>query len=170
LLKYQHQEKLMSVPSDKLMELMRGPKSAGVAAPEPAPMPSAGPGTMSDGAPPMASPMSTPEPKMGSKEGAMINIGMAMDLLEQSLPSLGSESEEGQKALNAIRTLTGILGPRKNKTNELQQSEILQMLQTLPQAGGATPEGKAMAAAPIPGMPPAGGMPPPPGGMPPSPM
>ena len=41
------------------------------------------------------------------------------------------------------------------------------MLQTLPQAGGGTPEGKAMANAPIPGMPPGGGMPPPPGGMPP---
>jgi len=158
----------MSVPQDKLMELMRGPQSAGAAAPTP--MPSAGPGPQSDGmSPPMASPMSTPEPKMGSKEAAMINIGMAMDLLEQSLPALGSESEEGQKALTAIRNLTSVLGPRKNKTNELQQSEILQMLQTLPQAGGATPEGKAMAAAPIPGMPPAGGMPPPsppPGGMP----
>ena len=158
----------MSVPQDKLMELMRGPQSAGANAPTP--MPSAGPGPQSDGmSPPMASPMSTPEPKMGSKEAAMINIGMAMDLLEQSLPALGSESEEGQKALTAIRNLTSVLGPRKNKTNELQQSEILQMLQTLPQAGGATPEGKAMAAAPIPGMPPAGGMPPPsppPGGMP----
>jgi hypothetical protein len=120
--------------------------------------------------PPMASPMSTPEPKMGSKEAALINISMAMDLLEQSLPALGSESAEGQKALNAIRQLSGLIGPRKGKTNELQQSEILQMLQTLPQAGGATPEGKAMAQAPIPGMPPAGGgMPPPPGGMPPPP-
>jgi hypothetical protein len=148
----------MSVPSDKLMELMRGPRSANA----PAPMPQAG--NMSDAeTPPMASPMSTPEPKMGSKEAAMINLGMAMDLLEQSLPALGSETEEGQKALGAIRTLTGILGPRKNKTNELQQSEILQMLQTLPQAGGATPEGKAMSQAPIPGMPPqGGGMPPPP--------
>jgi len=159
----------MSVPQDKLMELMRGPQSAGANAPNA--MPSAGPGLQSDGmSPPMASPMSTPEPKMGSKEAAMINIGMAMDLLEQSLPALGSESEEGQKALTAIRNLTSVLGPRKNKTNELQQSEILQMLQTLPQAGGATPEGKAMAAAPVPGMPPAGGgMPPPsppPGGMP----
>jgi hypothetical protein len=103
--------------------------------------------------------MSTPEPKMGSKEAAMINLGMAMDLLEQSLPALGSESEEGQKALNAIRVLNGILGQRKSKTNELQQSEILQMLQTLPQAGGASPEGRAMAQAPIPGMPPAGGAP-----------
>jgi len=44
----------------------------------------------------------------------------------------------------------------------LQQSEILQMLQSLPQAGGATPEGKAIAQAPIPGMPSAGGAPTPP--------
>lgn len=152
----------MAVPTDKLMELMRGSRSA--AAPAPVPEPDAMPtGAISDAeTPPMASPMSTPEPKMGSKEAAMINVGMAMDLLEQSLPALGSESEEGQKALAAIRSLTGLMGPRKNKTNELQQSEILQMLQTLPQAGGATPEGKAMQAAPIPGMPPPGGAPTPP--------
>jgi hypothetical protein len=153
----------MAVPEDKLMELMRGPRSAGGGAPSGLSMPGGAipaSGGMSDQeTPPMASPMSTPEPKMGSKEAAMINLGMAMDLLEQSLPALGSETEEGQKALNAIRVLNGILGQRKNKTNELQQSEILQMLQTLPQAGGASPEGKAMAQAPIPGMPPAGGMP-----------
>jgi hypothetical protein len=106
--------------------------------------------------------MSTPEPKMGSKEGAMVNLGMAIDLIEQSLPALGSESDEGQKALAAIRSLSGLLGPRKAKTNELQQSEILQMLQALPQAGGATPEGKAIANAPVPGMPPMGGAPQPP--------
>lgn len=148
----------MSVPPDKLMELMRGSQAA-AGAPTPAPDTTAG--AMSDAeTPPMASPMSTPEPKMGSKEAALINISMAMDLLEQSLPAFGSESAEGQKALNAIRQLSGLIGPRKSKTNELQQSEILQMLQTLPQAGGATPEGRAMAQAPIPGMPPAGGMPP----------
>lgn len=147
----------MSVPPDKLMELMsKGQAAAGAPAPE-------GMSAMSDAeTPPMASPMSTPEPKMGNKEAALINISMAMDLLEQSLPALGSESAEGQKALNAIRQLSGLIGPRKSKTNELQQSEILQMLQSLPQAGGATPEGKAMAQAPIPGMPPTGGMPPPP--------
>jgi len=156
----------MAVPEDKLMELMRGPRSAGGGNPSGLSMPAGaaggmpGAGGISDAeTPPMASPMSTPEPKMGSKEAAMINLGMAMDLLEQSLPALGSESEEGQKALNAIRQLNGILGQRKNKTNELQQSEILQMLQTLPQAGGASPEGKAMAQAPIPGMPPMGGAP-----------
>jgi hypothetical protein len=153
----------MAVPEDKLMELMRGPRSGGGGNPSGLSMPAGeavSAGGMSDAeTPPMASPMSTPEPKMGSKEAAMINLGMAMDLLEQSLPALGSETEEGQKALNAIRVLNGILGQRKNKTNELQQSEILQMLQTLPQAGGASPEGKAMSQAPIPGMPPAGGAP-----------
>ena len=154
----------MSVPSDKLMELMRGPRSAGGGAPSGVNMPGAMGAppaeAVSDAStPPMSAPMSTPEPKMGSKEAAMINLGMAMDLLEQSLPALGSETEEGQKALGAIRTLTGILGPRKNKTNELQQSEILQMLQTLPQAGGASPEGRAMTQAPIPGVPPMGGAP-----------
>lgn len=146
----------MSVPADKLMELMRGPRSAGVGMPTPEPQP----GLSNQETPPMGAPMSTDEPKFGTREGAMINLGMAMDLIEQSLPALGSESEEGQRALAAIRSLTAALGPRKNKTNELQQSEILQMLQTLPQAGGATPEMRAMTAAPTPGIP--GGMPQPP--------
>ena len=71
----------MSVPEEKLRELMQGSRSAGAAMP----MPPAGagappPGAMSDAeTPPMSAPMSTPEPKMGSKEGAMINIGMAVD-------------------------------------------------------------------------------------------
>ena len=111
--------------------------------------------------PPMSAPMSTPEPKMGNKEGAMVNISMAMDLIEQALPNFGSASPEGQKALSALRTLTGLLGQKKQKANELQQSEIIQMLQNLPQAGGATPEGRAMSQAPavpnLPPMPGAGG-------------
>lgn len=152
----------MSVPADKLMELMRGSRSAGAGLPTPA---APTPGMSGADTEPMASPMSTPEPKMGSKEAAMINIGMAMDLIEQSLPAIGSESEEGQKAIAAIRALTGLVGPRKGRINELQQSEILQMLQSLPQAGGATPEGMALGAAPLPGMPP-GGMPPAAGGAP----
>lgn len=116
---------------------------------------------------PMSSPMSTPEPKMGNREAAMVNLSMAMDLIEQSLPALGSESPEGQKALGVLRVLSGVLGPKKDKTGDLQRSEILQMLQTLPQAGGATPESKALAQAPaIPGMSP-GGAPSAPPGMPP---
>lgn len=147
----------MSVSQDKMMELMKKQQGAPTGA-----APDAGiqaPGMSDSSTPPMASPMSTPEPKMGNKEGAMVNLSMAMDLIEQSLPSLGSESVEGQKAMAAIRALTGVIGPRKGKTKELQQTEILQMLQNLPQAGGATPEGQAMAQAPAIPMPPMGGPP-----------
>jgi hypothetical protein len=152
----------MSVPPDKLMELIgKQQGNPAESAPE-------NPTAMSDSTTaPMSAPMSTPEPKMGNREGALVNISMAMDLIEQALPSLGSESPEGQKALNAIRALTGLIGPRKQKTNELQQSEIIQMLQNLPQAGGATPEGRAMSQAPmVPNLPPMPGAAPSPMSMP----
>lgn len=142
----------------KMMDLIRSQQGvADIATPSDVPEP-----TMSDvSTPPMSAPMSTPEPKMGNKEGAMVNISMAMDLIEQALPNFGSASPEGQKALAALRTLTGLLGQKKQKTNELQQSEIIQMLQNLPQAGGSTPEGRAMSQAPavsnLPPMPGAGG-------------
>jgi hypothetical protein len=147
---------------DGMMDMMRKQQPGAAQAPAvPAPADTA----MSDSSTaPMASPMSTPEPKMGTKEAAMVNLSMAMDLIEQSLPALGSESEEGQKALSVLRVLSGVLGPKKDKANDLQRSEILQLLQTLPQAGGATPEGKALAQAPaIPGMSPGGAPSAPPG-------
>jgi hypothetical protein len=97
---------------------------------------------------------------MGNREGAMVNLGLAMDLIQRALPALGSSSPEGVKVLSALRTLTGVIGSKKESIDELKQSEILQMLQALPQAGGATPEGKALAAAPaIPGMQMPGGTP-----------
>ena len=165
----------MGVPSDQLMSLMKSQRDGATPmGTPPAPDSDAPQGMSGSSAPPMGSPMSTPEPKMGNREASMINISMAMDLLEQSLPALGSESPEGQKILSAIRTMTGVIGPKKDKVNELQPTEIMQMLQTLPQAGGATPEGKAMQQAPtIPGMSPGGAPPPmggaPQGGMPPPP-
>jgi hypothetical protein len=93
---------------------------------------------------------------MGSREGAMINLSMALDLIEQALPALGPD---GEKLMQTVRGLNQIIGPRKGKTNELQQSEILQMMQSLPQAGGASPERRAMMSAPNPGMPQPGGAP-----------
>jgi hypothetical protein len=101
--------------------------------------------------PPMASPMSTPEPKMGSKEGAMINIQMALDLLQQSLPAIGSDSKEGAELTKVIGSLSKVFGAREAKTRELIPAEIMQMIQSLPQAGGATPEQRVAALAPIPG-------------------
>lgn len=143
----------MSVPPDKLMELMSRAKTGSMSSEEPFEE------QMETETPPMSAPMSTPEPKLGSKEGAMVNVSIALDLLEQSLPALGADSEEGKKAMDVIRSLNAMLGPRKNQTNELQQSEILQMLQTLPQAGGMSPESRAIARQPLPGLPPTGGMP-----------
>jgi hypothetical protein len=98
--------------------------------------------------PPMPSPMSTPEPKAGVKEAALVNVSMAMDLIEQALPAIGSESPEGQKLINAISALTTVLGPKKQKAGELQNAEILQLLQNLPQAGGGTPGSRMIAGAP----------------------
>ena len=128
--------------------------------------------------PPMGSPMSTPEPKAGQREAAMINVSMALDLIEQALPALGSASPEGKKLLSVLNSLTGLLGPRKQRTGELQNAEILQLLQNLPQAGGGTPASKMIEASPPnlglmtpPGAPPAppgaapgAPVPPPPGG------
>ena len=98
--------------------------------------------------PPMPTPMSTPEPKAGVREAALVNISMALDLIEQALPALGSETDEGKKALSALSTLTAVLGPKKQRAGELQNAEILQLLQNLPQAGGGTPGSRAIAGAP----------------------
>lgn len=159
----------MSVPQDQLMELMRQSPASGGG--KTAPPPVAGPSDLSDAStPPMGAPMSTPEAKMGNKQGAMSLLGTAANLIEQTLPPLGSETEEGQKVLAVLKMIASIIGPRKDKTQDLQNSEIMQIIQNHPQLGGATPEGKAMAAAPlIPNMAPPGGgapMPPPPGGGP----
>ena len=136
----------MSVPPSKLPSL--GPAKAG-----PAPLPQ-DTGMSDQATPPMGSPMSTPEPKMGNKQGAMIDLSMAIDLIERALPALGSESDEGQKALAAIRSLTGVIGPQKDKTKSLQQSEILQMLQSLPPGMGAPMAGQG-SQPPAPATPPA---------------
>lgn len=154
----------MEQPSADLLKMMEGASTQ--ANPEPITPPVLSEETQmsSEETPPMASPMSTPEPKMGNREGALINLGMAMDLIEQSLGALGAQSEEGKKVLSALKSLTSVVGARKNEIKQLQQTEILQMLQALPQAGGATPESKALSQAPqIPGM--GGG----PAGLPPSP-
>ena len=125
---------------------------------------------------PMPSPMSTPEPKAGERDGALINVSMALDLIEQSLPAIGSETPEGRKLMQALGSLISVLGPKKQKAQDLQSAEILQLLQNLPQAGGGSMGARQMAAAgpdlglmsQAPGgMPPGAGAPPTPPAMPP---
>jgi hypothetical protein len=106
--------------------------------------------------------MATPAPKMGNIEAAKINIGMAIDLIEQSLPALNSESPEGQKAVAALRALTGIVGQRRGAVNELQPSQILNLMHSLPQGMGPQSQARGGVAGGPPGMPPGGAPPAPP--------
>lgn len=99
----------------------------------------------------MAAPMATSEPKAGNAESAKVKLAQAMDLIEQALPDLGSESTDGQAALSALRVLTRVMGDKKPKADELQRAEIMNLLNSLPQAAGASPEARAMMQAPVPG-------------------
>lgn len=129
----------------ELMNLVAG--GAGkTALPSPA-MPGAAPGAAPaapPGSTPVSAPMSTPQPKAGDKQNALINVSLAMDLLEQSLPALGSESQEGQVILDVLRKMSGKFGEARNKSKELVPAELMQLMQNLPQASGASPEQKAL--------------------------
>lgn len=108
--------------------------------------------------PPVSSPMSTPQPNEGEKQGAMTQVQMAMDILERSLPAFGSESEEGSTVIDALAKLGKRFGgAQRAKSKEMMPSEIMNMVASLPKG--------PMGAHPIP--PGAGG--PPPGISPPAP-
>lgn len=100
---------------------------------------------------PMASPMSTPEPQKGEQEQARLNVMMALDMLQQAMAAFGSESEEGQTLAKIVTDITRRFGEREAETRQLMPAEILQMIQTLPQAGGATPGQREAATAPVAG-------------------
>ena len=124
----------MDGQDDKVMELIQADANAAPTTP---------PSSLAEAqTPPTGSPMSTPEPKEGEKLSAMVNVQIAMDLLQQSLPAFGSDSEEGKEVMKVIKSLSAKFGDREAKTKELVPAEIIQMMQTLPQAAGATPEQK----------------------------
>lgn len=155
---------MVAIPPDRLKALMSPGDDAGATGAATAPEAPSGP---------LAAPMSTPEPKMGDKEGALVNLAMALDLIQQAIPALGSDSEQGKKATAAAQALNGLLGPSKPKTDELQSAEIMQLLGSLPQAGNVTPEVQAILGqknhgnkAAMPPLPTGAGAPPPPGAQP----
>lgn len=108
---------------------------------------------------PVSSPMSTPQPNEGDKGGALAQVQMAIDILEQTLPVFGSDSDEGSAILDTLSKLGKQFGEKKEKARGLIPSEIMNLVASLPKgAGGGMPPG---AGAP-PGMPPGApaGMPP----------
>jgi hypothetical protein len=113
------------------MKLMAGGGGTG-AAPGPNPMSAAA----SSNEAPGAGPMATPGPKEGQAQAAMVNISMVFQLLEQSLPAFGSQSEEGKAILQALSTLTKKFGEQRQKSDQLIPAELMQLMQTIPGAGG----------------------------------
>lgn len=133
----------MSTPPDQLMKLMAGGGGAG-ATPGPNPMSAAAPGNE----PPGGGPMATPEPKAGVTQAAMVNISMVFQLLEQSLQAFGSQSEEGKTVLDALSKLTKQFGASRQKSDQLIPAELMQLMQSVPGAGGGSPAAQAMGGMP----------------------
>ena len=120
--------------------------------------PTAAAGMQPPSQPAAGAPMSTPQPAQGEKQSAMVNVSIAMDLLEQTLPALGSESEEGRAILSCLSGLSKKFGSTRSKSQELVPAELMQLFGSMPKPGGmGGPPGMG-------GGPPMGG---PPGGMPP---
>ena len=132
----------LSAPPEELLKLMGsgGGAPGGVASPggAGAPSPSA----------PAGGPMCAPQPKEGMAQAAMVNISMVFQLLEQSLPAFGSQSEEGKSILQALSTLTKKFGASRQKSDSLVPAELLQLVQSIPGAGGGSPAQKGMSGIP----------------------
>jgi hypothetical protein len=101
--------------------------------------------------PPMASPMSTPEVKKGEQEKARLNVMMALDMLQSAIGAFPPDTDEGATIQKVVADITRRFGERESDTRQLMPAEILQMIQTLPQAGGATPGQRTAAMAPVEG-------------------
>ena len=101
--------------------------------------------------PPMSSPMSTPEPKKGEEMQGRIDVQLGMGMLMSAMQKFPDGSPEQKAVKEVIGKLGSAFGEMDYKAKELVPAEILQMIQTLPQAGGASAEMRAMAAAPTPG-------------------
>ena len=124
----------MAVNQKELMAMIEQGQE-GPGADQPTPPPSEQ-GSMTS---PMASPMSTPEPKKGDEEQARLNIMMALDMIQQALGIFGMDTEEGKTLEKVVKEITRRFGERESSTRELMPNEILNLIQNLPQAGGATP-------------------------------
>ena len=138
----------------ELMKMMSGAGAGGGGVPGAGAMPPSPPQGVPQSAP-VTSPMSKPEPKEGDKMGAMVQVQMAIKILEKTLQGFGTQSAEGATVLDVLGKLSKTFGHNKDKSNELIPAELLSLV------GSIMPKGPAGAGAggPPPGMPPQGGMP-----------
>lgn len=138
----------------KLMALIQGGAGrTGPAAASGPPAPDMGTGPAPGGAP-----MTTPQPAAGDRQDGMVIVSLAGDLLEQALGKVGHETEDGRVILDVLGKLSKAFGHTKPKSQELMPAELMQLMQSIPQAGAMSPAAKAMGQhpMPVPGMQPMG--------------
>ncbi len=136
----------MSVPPDMMAKMMAGGAGGPPGAPPGAKPPGASP--PAPGGAPAGGPMSTPQPKAGQTQAAMVNVEMSIQLLEQSMGMFPLESPEKTALVDAHKVLVKAFGASRAKTAELIPAELTQLMQTIPGAGGGSPAAKAMGALP----------------------
>ena len=136
----------MAVSNEEMIRMLRE-QQAGAAPDQPTPPPN----EQESQTAPMPSPMSTPEPQAGNMEQARLNVMMALDMLQEALKTFGTASKEGEMLAKVVGDITTQFGEREGETRQLMPAEVMQLISTLPQAGGASPAARAVAQAPVPG-------------------
>lgn len=72
--------------------------------------------------------MSTPQPNEGLKQAARVQIQIARRQMEQALPALGSDTDEGRAVLSCLSKLAGAFGKTEDKDRELIPAEIASLV------------------------------------------
>lgn len=91
--------------------------------------------------------MHSPQAAHGDHAMADVNVKLALDILTNTLPMYGSDSEKGQAILDSLRKLGKIFSTKLGDAKQLQPTEIASLLQASgqgqqpPLAGGAPPPG-----------------------------
>jgi hypothetical protein len=91
---------------------------------------------------PQGAPMAQPSPNDGAKQMGIVQVETAMQLMEQALPTLGSNTEEGAAVLKAMTALAKAFNRQKSK--DLVPAQIQEMARTQQQS----PMAQAMAGPP----------------------
>jgi hypothetical protein len=108
---------------------------------------------------PLSAPMSSVVPKEGDNMMAKNQVTIAMQMLEQALLSLGTNTEDGRLVMDVLMKLSKNF--HKESNEELMPAQLMSMMQGMPQVGGGNPEQMALMKAQQQPQQPQGGMSPP---------
>jgi hypothetical protein len=80
--------------------------------------------------------MATPQKKEGLRAGALTNLQIAQNMIEQALTVFESGDAEYDACLKALQILSKVAG--KSEVGDLVPAQVARMVGQLPQAGGGT--------------------------------